>query len=46
MQKNQQGERLAVVLTRNAFAAASPRLYAAASVESADRDLIWQRSDR
>jgi len=53
-EETQQGERLAVVLTRMAFAAASPHLDVAASVEPADdpgkslsrdRDLVWQRTD-
>jgi hypothetical protein len=43
--ENKQGERLAVVLTRTVFAAASPHLCVAASVEPADRDLEWRGTD-
>jgi len=43
--EDQQGERLAVVLTRKAFAAASPHLDVVASVEPADRDRVWRRTD-
>jgi hypothetical protein len=43
--ETQQGEPLAVVLTRMALAAASPHLYVSASAEPADRDLVWRRTD-